>query len=85
VPPERDIRGSIGIGFGETLIIGQHDMFGPEMNLACKLGEDVAATKEILLTEAAYSALPEKTYVCEPASVTISGMELKAFRFVRKA
>jgi adenylate cyclase len=42
VPPDRDIYGSIGIGYGETLVIDEKDIFGSEVNLACKLGEDLA-------------------------------------------
>src|SRR5215468_117934 len=31
-PQDRDIRGSIGIGYGQTLLVGQ-DFFGSEVNL----------------------------------------------------
>lgn len=44
---------SIGIGYGRILNIDEEDMFGDEVNLASKLGEDVAKAGEILLTEAA--------------------------------
>jgi adenylate cyclase len=81
VPPERDIYGSIGIGFGETLIVSGRDMFGSEMNLACKLGEDLAGKKEILLTKAAFEALPRGRYECVPVSFSISELEIKAYRF----
>jgi class 3 adenylate cyclase len=43
----------IGIGFGEMLRIGDADIFGAEVNAACKLGEDVAKSHEILMTGAA--------------------------------
>ena len=43
----------VGIGFGEMLRIGDADIFGAEVNAACKLGEDVAKANEILLTGAA--------------------------------
>ena len=42
----------VGIGYGEVLRIGDTDIFGPEVNAACKLGEDVAKPGEILLTGA---------------------------------
>ena len=83
LPDERDLRGSIGIGYGDTLLIGGEDLFGCEMNLACKLGEDLAANAEILLTTAAYEALPEGKYVCEPVTFTVSGVVLPSHRFVR--
>ena len=40
----------VGIGFGEMLRIGDADIFGAEVNAACKLGEDVAKANEILMT-----------------------------------
>jgi adenylate cyclase len=83
VPPERHLRGSIGIGFGDTLVISGEDLFGCEMNLASKLGEDLAAGMEILLTEAAYHALPSGRYEMEPVSFSVSGMELPSYRFQR--
>ncbi len=43
----------VGIGYGEMLRIGDADIFGAEVNAACKLGEDVAKANEILLTGAA--------------------------------
>ena len=43
----------VGIGYGEMLRIGDADIFGAEVNAACKLGEDTAKSNEILLTGAA--------------------------------
>lgn len=43
----------VGIGYGEVLRIGDTDIFGEEVNAACKLGEDTAKAHEILLTGAA--------------------------------
>src|SRR3954468_6062000 len=49
--PEADEVGvSIGIGFGELLLVGPDDAWGEEMNLASKLGEDLADCDEILIT-----------------------------------
>jgi adenylate cyclase len=42
----------IGIGFGRVLELSD-DVFGDEVNLAFKLGEDVAQRREILLSDAA--------------------------------
>src|SRR5262249_10092102 len=84
LPPERHVYGSVGIGYGPTLLIGDRDMFGAEMNLACKLGEDLAGTNEILLTTAAHEALPDGTYKCAPTSFAVAGIELEAYRFVEK-
>jgi adenylate cyclase len=49
---------STGIGFGSVLYVG-NDVFGQEVNLASKLGEDIAEEGEILLTESAYQAMGE--------------------------
>lgn len=78
---ERHLRGSIGIGYGEVLIIGEEDGFGPEMNLASKLGEDVASGMEILLSGAAQAALPEGHYECTADGCSISGTEVTFHRF----
>jgi adenylate cyclase len=53
LPEDWDLHVSIGIGFGDVLVVGDHDYFGAELNLASKLGEDVARSGEVLLTEAA--------------------------------
>lgn len=47
----------IGIGYGEVLRIGPDNAQGAEMNMASKLGEDIARAREILLTEQAHAAL----------------------------
>ncbi len=81
VPDHRDIYGCIGIGYGNTLVIGDEDLFGSEMNLASKLGEDLAQRMEILLTPSAYEALPAECYSCQPVEFSTSGMELCCYRF----
>ena len=83
LPPERALNVSAGIGFGPTLVIAREDLFGPEMNCACKLGEDIAGPGEILLTEAAHARLPPGRYACEAAPHNISGLALPARRFVQ--
>lgn len=55
---ERDhIHVGFGIGHGRVLKIGAEDVFGMEVNLAAKLGEDIAGAQEILLTRAAALAI----------------------------
>lgn len=56
-PPEQRIDLCLGLGYGQVLRIGQHDVFGEEVNAACKLGEDVAGPGDILLTAAMRTAL----------------------------
>ena len=85
LPAGRQLAASIGIGWGPTLILPQEDLFGEEMNAACKLGEDLAGRNEILLTAAAYAALPVGTYACEATSFNVSGVELPAYRYRARA
>jgi adenylate cyclase len=46
----------VGIGFGHVLEL-RDDVFGDEVNVAFKLGEDVATPREILLSEGALAQL----------------------------
>lgn len=46
------VRGCMGLGFGDALLLPGRDVFGPEVNRAFVLGEDVAKGGEILVTEA---------------------------------
>lgn len=74
----RGVYASIGIGFGPMLLIGDDDMMGNEVNLASKLGEDVAGNGEILLTEAARAALKDDDGF-EERMISVSGLELRHF------
>lgn len=56
------IQACMGLGFGDALLIPGVDVFGPEVNRAFVLGEDVAGGGEVLLTDAflvAAGALPD--------------------------
>jgi adenylate cyclase len=53
LPEDWDLHVGIGIGYGDMLMVGDEDFFGGELNLASKLGEDVAEAGDVLLTEAA--------------------------------
>lgn len=81
LPAARAVQVSIGIGYGATLLIEGEDMFGHEMNIACKLGEDVAGQMEILLSAAAFDALPPGRYECDAATTKIGGASVKYYRF----
>lgn len=76
LPSEMDMHGKFGIGYGETLIVAGEDLFGSEVNLASKLGEDLAGRGEILLTEAAFAQLPPGAAEYEEVAMTISGLQL---------
>ena len=49
---EEHVLLGVGLGFGMVLRIGDSDVFGAEVNAACKLGEDTARAYEILVTKA---------------------------------
>lgn len=48
---------SVGIGFGRVLRVGDHDVWGREVNAASKLGEDTAKPNDILVTAAVAAAV----------------------------
>ena len=94
LPDGRDIAGSVGIGYGDLLVISGNgegagavieDVYGDEMNLACRLGEDAATGTEILLSASAAAALPAGRYVTESTSRSYHGSEIPCHRFVRRA
>lgn len=76
LPEDRRLYASIGVGYGPVLNIEDDDLFGDEMNLACKLGEDIAGRSEILLTEGAQATLSLKTVETRPEQLSISGLTL---------
>lgn len=75
MPADRRLYASIGVGFGDILVLADEDLFGDEVNLASKLGEDVAQGGMVLLTEAARTAL-DPAVVTTPERVSISGLAL---------
>jgi class 3 adenylate cyclase len=56
-PPNEQLAFSYGIGFGQVLEL-EDDVFGLEVNLASKLGEDLGRPGEVLLTPSAAETLP---------------------------
>jgi len=71
LPADWDVHVGIGIGFGPLLMIGDDDVFGSEMNLASKLGEDLAEAGEVLLTEAAFARVgaQQRSFVKKTAAM----------------
>ena len=76
---DEEIHISIAIGYGDTLLVSPDEVWGDEMNLACKLGEDLAGRDEILLTPAAHAALGSSSWHFEEVSFRTSGLDLKAY------
>jgi adenylate cyclase len=82
LPAAEETQISIGIGYGSVLDVGDGHLYGDEMNLAFKLGEDLAAAHEVLLTAAARDALPAGAWRFEPLSFDLAGLHLIAYRLL---
>lgn len=75
-----DVHISCGIDHGRILIVGNEDCFGDAVNRACKLGEDVAATGEILVTEDAINTIKsELDFKSHKVNISISGLDIPAY------
>jgi adenylate cyclase len=76
-----DIHISCGIDFGKILIIGHEDCFGDPVNRASKIGEDLAAAGEILITKEAMQMIPvEAGITAHEMTVSISGITIPAYQ-----
>ena len=80
LPEDWDLHASLGIGYGELLMIGDDDMYGNEMNIASKLGEDIAGKGEVFLSEAAHARAPDGKY--ESRQIPISAMTVTAYKLL---
>jgi class 3 adenylate cyclase len=79
LPKELELYVAIGIGFGGILNVGDEDLWGTEVNVASRLGEDVAQLGDILLTQAARAQLTDDTVHVAECAVQISGLPLTYF------
>lgn len=71
---------SVGIDVGDILLIHQADCFGDAVNLAYKLGEDIARPGEVLVTQAVRDALGgDGALDFVEMQVSIAGMEVPTF------
>lgn len=74
-----DIYVSCGIDFGRILVVDNNDCFGDAVNLASKLGEDVASAGEVLVTKRAMNMLPPETGIkARKMTISISGIDIQA-------
>jgi adenylate cyclase len=75
-----DIYISCGIDYGKILIIGHEDCFGDPVNRASKMGEDLAAAGEILVTKEAMEMIPAEAGIkAHEMKVSISGINIPAY------
>ncbi len=81
VPEEERIEISFGIGFGKILKT-ESDAFGEEINLASKLGEDLAYPGEILLTQSAYWQVKHMWPFREAHSINFGSFRAKGYKLI---
>src|SRR3954451_2279783 len=80
LPRDWDVHVSIGIGYGELLMVGDDDLYGCELNLASKLGEDVAGPGEVLLTTAARARVRQPRLRLDRRRVRLGSLDLEYHR-----
>ncbi len=70
----------IGIGYGKLLLAGDEGVFGDEMNIASKLGEDTARGGETLLSENAFHNLEQIDRTkYEKLTIFVSGVAINYY------
>lgn len=79
LPADKELYASIGIGFGSILNVENHAIYGTEVNLASKLGEDIGELGDVLLTEGAYAQIDPQEFRCEERTVSVSGLEFRYY------
>ena len=77
---EFDIHVSIGIDYGDVLLIGGPDYFGNAVNRASKIGEDIGDPGEILVTAAAFEKIPSTAGLQgDKQEVVIAGLPVEVY------
>jgi adenylate cyclase len=79
-PDELDIRISCGIDHGRILVVPGRDFYGNPVNRACKLGEDLARSGEVLITTEAFARLAPGGYDATQLGFDVSGTHIDAVR-----
>ena len=59
-PADEHVLLCLGLGWGDVLLIDDEDVWGREVNVASKLGEDTAKAGQILMSGAACAALGDR-------------------------
>jgi len=77
----KDLYVSIGISYGKILEIEGKDIFGDSVNLASKLGEDIAERGEILVTKEAWGEISNKAdFNFEEIKYSVSGVKIAVYK-----
>jgi adenylate cyclase len=83
LPADWDVHVAIGIGYGDLLLVGDDDLYGHQMNLASKLGEDLGEPGEILLTPEAAERLTRDRLRREARARMLGPLELRYVSLTR--
>jgi class 3 adenylate cyclase len=84
LPDVDDVVVSIGIARGRILWIPGHDFFGDAVNLASKLGEDLAGHRETYVSQDLFPGIASDPGLkLETMQINISGLTLSAGRISR--
>lgn len=83
---ELDVHVSIGIDYGKILIVNNEDIFGDAVNRACKMGEDIGAAGEVLITKEAMDMIPKEAEIeGRPIELSIGGLSIPAYTILYKS
>ena len=75
-----DIHIACGIDYGKLLVLEHEDCFGDPVNRASKIGEDIAAAGEILITKEAMERIPVQAGIrSREINVMLLGAVLPAY------
>jgi class 3 adenylate cyclase len=81
-----DIHIACGIDYGRILVVGGVDCFGDPVNRASKMGEDIAAASEVLVSKDAFDMIPAEANIkARELKISISGIEISAFAIEYKS
>lgn len=81
-PDDLDIELSVGIDYGQYLLLN-NDYWGPTVNHASKLGEDIAGKNMTLLTDSAWEQVQhDQRYQTIARQYSISGVTIDAYEMV---
>ena len=79
-PNELEMKVSCGIDHGDVILLDNQEMFGSPVNLASKLGEDIATAGQILITKNAMQLVDKKLTVSStPIKHFIADINIEAF------
>ena len=69
-----------GVGYGKVLLAGPEGVFGNEMNIASKLGEDTADRGETLVSETAFKEVSQPDQLtAQELSIALSGVSINYY------